>query len=188
MERLRQEAGTSKCLGDCHDALTSGLSPKQEHAPWQANLVGTPSRKRRASSQHRPSAPSWPGLLPLHLPEPDRQTGPRRQLTPLYPQALAAPTSIPVWSALHLQQTGYLYLSGKGAGVPKSLPASCSWQHSNYFLSWVLPATGTLAGATINNWPCTPASHGGWPRCPRRERDCPGPGPQEVAHPFVNLN
>lgn len=38
-------------------------------------------------------------------------------------QALAAPTSIPVCTALHLrQQTSYLYLSGKGAS--RSLQAS----------------------------------------------------------------
>lgn len=107
--------------------------------------TGTLSAQTTGAFQARatPLAPSQITLT--HKPE---------KTAPPPPQALAAPTSIPLRTALHLHhQTGCFYLSGKGAGASECLPASCSWQLSNYFLSWSPPATGTQAGATRNNCP-----------------------------------
>lgn len=156
---MRHETGTHRGLWGCLDAPTGSLSPEQDNEPRQASLVGTdgriPGRGRRAGqapSGHKPHAPCQQCNSPEH--SQTRLTDRQAQedsphSTPYHAQVLAAPTSIPVCTALHLrQQTSYLYLSQKGAGASKPLPASCSWQHSNYFLSWVLPATGTLAGTT----------------------------------------
>lgn len=157
---MRHETGTHRGLWGCPDAPTGSLSPEQDHEPRQASLVGTdgriPGRERRAWPSTFWAQTSCPlpavRLSCIFSNQTDRQTSPRRQPPPHplpCPSAGCSHLYSCVCTALHLrQQTSYLYLSQKGAGASKPLPASCSWQHSNYFLSWVLPATGTLAGTT----------------------------------------
>lgn len=126
-----------------------------------------------------PLSSQWDTLCPFPN-QTNRQTSPQRQLPPARPQALAVPPPFLCVSLSTSANRPAIYNSGKGARAANPLPASCAWQHSNYFLSWVLPAMGTLAGAAINNCPClTPSFPRGWPRYPRRERDQPGPDPQE---------
>lgn len=128
------------------------------HDPWQARLGGQMGRPQEGEEGpqtgplpgHRPHGPSFPFPLPNRNDRQAQEDSPHP-----VPLALAARTSIPVCTALRLhQEPSYFYLSGKGAQASKPpVPFSCSWQCSNYFLSWMLPAMGTLARAAMNN--CT---------------------------------